>query len=58
MHDLATPQGRITWTREHLLRMSADELVGALARLPEPHRFDRPAYNISRYETGARPVPL
>lgn len=58
MHDLATPQGRIAWTRERLLRMSADEVVRALSALPDPVRYDRPAYNVSRYETGARPVPL
>jgi hypothetical protein len=58
MYDLATPQGRIAWTRDQLLRMSADELVHALSALPEPERYDRPAYNVSRYETGARPIPL
>lgn len=58
MYDLATEQGRIAWARDVVLRMTHEELTEALARLPEPRRFARPPYNVSRYETGARPVPL
>lgn len=56
MADLATMQGRVAWTREHILRMPRDELASALRALPDGVQVQ--GYSIARYEEGKRTIPV
>lgn len=58
MTDLATMQGRIEWARDQVLRLEREDLADALARLPEPWRYETNWDNIRRYERGRRAVPI